>query len=136
MKIVGWFTTLTLFLSISCSRDDVSPNSSRIQGAWRLYETIGSTGYSFYTTPIPANPTQSLTFSKSGQLIKQGESIPGLFDVCCYRLAHTEEGMKLLLMKSKRDKNGTIVHFQVRGDTLQIMPTCREKCQYKFIRLN
>ena len=108
---------------------------SGIVGTWQLYEIGGSTGASFYTTPVPAQPLQALSFTNQGQVHKEGNQLGDYFDYPLYRVDSVQTNYWIRFLANKADTMGYRVGLSIRADTMQLTPFCAEGCYTKFVRI-
>lgn len=132
-----WLIVLVLAL-LSCSQDDVPKNKSGsgIVGRWRLFRIDGSTGASSFTTPIPAKPLQALTFTNQGRVSKEGTQLGDYYDRPFYRVDSSKAFRQLWFLASEKDTTGFVVGLSIRGDTMNIIPSCFEGCGASFVRID
>lgn len=121
---------------VSCSNEGLGPGGSSIEGTWRLYERGYSPGYGYYVDTIPATPLQSLTFTKKGEVHRQGD-LNGPFDFTLpyYRVTASQTDLKIQFLNSKKEESTNSLGLRILGDTMRITPTCFEGCHYGFVRL-
>ena len=133
---LGW---AVIGLLLSCSQGDPTPankSGTGIVGRWRLFEIQGSTGASYYTTPISAKPLQALTFTAQGQLSKEGNQLGDYYGHPFYRVDSSKTVYQLRFLTSRTDTLGAQVGLSISKDTMRLTPFCAEECSQRFVRIN
>lgn len=131
----GYWLLILLGLALSCSEKGLVPDEYGLQGSWRLYEEGGSPGFGYVVTPVPASPLQRLTFTSQGQLLTEGKRFSSFGRVAYYRIDSASAGPWLTLSAEPAGKSFLGGHFQIRADTLRIVPACYEGCHYSLVRM-
>ncbi len=126
---------LLLWFALSCSEKGLVPDPYGLQGSWRLYEEGGSPGFGYFVTPVPADPLQRLTFTSKGQVLTEGKRFSSFGRVAYYRIDSTSVGPRLTLSAEPAGKTFLGGRFQIRADTLRIIPVCYEGCHYSLVRM-
>ena len=120
----------------SCSSDGLGPAGSSIEGAWRLYERGYSPGSGYYVDTISSIPLQSLTFTKKGEVYRQGDlKGPFAFTFPYYRVTTSQNDLKIQFLNSKKEESTNSLGLRILGDTMRITPGCIEGCHYGFVRI-
>lgn len=127
-----------LFVWVSCSKDDLSISSgeSTIAGTWRLFEQGYSSGYGYSVDDVSAIPLQALTFTKKGEVFKQGDQLNGILAYPYYRVTNHQEKLTIQFLNSKKELPVNHSGLKISGDTMSITPSCREGCHYRFVRIH
>lgn len=131
----GYWLLMLLGFALSCSEKEVVPDAYGLQGSWRLYEEGGSPGFGYFVTPVPADPLQRLTFTSKGQVLTEGKRFSSFGQVAYYRIDSTTVGLWLTLSAEPAGKSFLGGRFQIRADTLHIIPVCYEGCHYSLVRM-
>jgi hypothetical protein len=127
---------LILVSQASCSQEKLGPGGSTIEGTWRLYERGSSPGSGYYVETISPIPLQSLTFTKKGEVYRQGDlKGPFPFTSPYYRVVTLLGDLKIQFINSKKEESTDYLGLRIVGDTMRITPSCFEGCHYGFARV-
>jgi hypothetical protein len=135
MRVIPLLSCLLGFLLLdSCNRESLLPTNPDLIGTWQLYQEGGSPGFGYFVTPVPGRPRQALTFTKGGTVQLQGDRLTIFSAYPFYR--HDAQGgsARLRFLKTKTDPIGLAVGWQLKGDSLRIVPMCYEGCHFGFVR--
>jgi hypothetical protein len=131
----GYWLLILLWFALSCSEKEIVADEYGLQGSWRLYEEGGSPGFGYFVTPVPADPLQRLMFTSNGQVLTEGERFSSFGRVAYYHIDSTSAGPRLMLSAEPAGKTFLGGSFQIRADTLRIVPVCYEGCHYSLVRM-
>lgn len=137
MKHLGLVTLLGLFLiTAACEDNDVLPTGQGLVGTWQLYETGGSLGFNYSTTPVPSVPAQTLTFSSNGSVTTQGDQLSFFGEFKRYRLVSDSiQTMDYVALSGSNTNEFAVYITRLTPDSLIVNPPCDEGCHYGFVRV-
>lgn len=139
MKNYWLFVRFLLLLTLlgACGEDDEAlPAEEAIVGTWRLSEIGYSPGSGYIVDTIPAEPSQTVTFTKDGTFQVNGDDLADWENFQRYRLLTDSLGnANQVVLEEDVVGNETTVPFTITGDTLRLTPPCFEGCHRAFVRL-
>ncbi|HEV7349409.1 hypothetical protein [Telluribacter sp.] len=137
-RVKIWAGILLALFVLNCSKDELHPYKQNVIGTWRLFEYGISPGSGYFVTEISEKPPQLLTFTKRGELIRQGTQaqMEYFFDgYNRYRLVSKQRGISLVFSKKGKDDSEYRYRLSTQNDTLTILPYCAEGCHFGFVRV-